>query len=50
MIRRTNLWLREHVYQPTAYSSIGATGDQVVSILGANHLHRVYWVSMTGRG
>ena len=44
------LRLRKHIYQPTAYCTVCATGDQVVRVLGPNHLHSIDWVCVASRG
>lgn len=38
------LWLREHVQTPGAHLAISGDADQVVGILGSNHIHTVNWV------
>lgn len=38
------LWLREHVQTPGAHLAISGDADQVVGILGADHVDAVNWV------
>ncbi len=38
------LWLREHVQTPGAHLAVSGDANQVVGILGANHIHTVHWV------
>lgn len=38
------LWLREHVQTPGAHLAISGDANQVVGVLGANHIHTVNWV------
>ncbi len=35
------LWLGKHIHQPTADCAVRAAGDEIVRILGSDHLHRV---------
>lgn len=41
------LGLSQHIHQPTAHQPVRAAGDQVMGVLGSNHLHRVYGVCVT---
>ena len=38
------LRLGEHVQAPGAHPAVCGHGDQVVGILGADHVHAVHWV------
>jgi hypothetical protein len=44
------LWLGKHVYQPATDHSVRTACDKVVGVLGADHLHRVDGISMSGGG
>src|SRR5258708_23841587 len=41
------LRLGKHVYQPAADSSIRTACDEVMRVLSADHLHRIYGISMS---
>lgn len=43
---QSDLGLRKHINEPTADSTIGAARDQIVGVLGADHLDCINWMGM----
>lgn len=43
----THLRLGKHVHEPTAHHTVGAAGNEVVRVLGTNHLHGIDRVCMS---
>ena len=38
------LWLWQHIQTPRAEFTIRRKGDEIMSVLGSNHLYTVYWM------